>query len=806
MRQELKYACRSLTRNPVFAIVAIATLAVGIGLNTSLFSMINVMLLRPLPVAHGEELVWISSSSTKPNGPRGNMTYPDVVDLSDVGVLSAATAFGHLPANVAAAGQAERFAGQIVMGNFFEVLGVRPHRGRMLAPADDRPAAARVAVISFALWQRLFGAGDAAIGGAVQINGHPFTIAGIAPRGFRGADVFTRADIWVPLSAAAELVPDMRQPLARTSWWLKSVGRLAPNRTLTEAAAALRVRADALAKAFPESHDGFTVRVDPVRGAAPGDREEVRPLSALLLGVTLTVLFIACANVANLLLVRGMSQGRDIAIRVALGAGRRRLLQQQLLESAVVAAAGGVFGLLFSMWATDALLQFAGVPFDADFTPDRRVLLFTFALSAATALLFGVAPALRATGIAPAPALKSEQGSGDARPRSRLQGVLVSGQLALSMVLLLTAGLFLKSLISAKAVDVGFNPHGRVAMSFNLRMHGYSAERADAFSRALLDRVRSRPGVRSASLAALVPLGGRVEVGGLTLPDRPVDPDARLPNVAVNYVWPRFFATMEIGIVRGRALDERDMAGSPATAVVSETMARTHWPDRDPIGQRFSMQGARGPFVEIVGVASDTITDELNERPWAFAYLPGRAANNDVALLAWVDGDRAQALRSLESEVHALDSSVAVFAPKTLEQHIADRQDGERGLSRILGVMGAIAVTLAAIGLYGVVAYTVARRTREIGVRVALGAQPRDVVRLFVADAARLALVGLAIGVVPAVGVTALLASSLVGVRIADPPTIAAVTTILSIVVLLAAYIPARRATRIDPLAALRTE
>jgi predicted permease len=806
MRQDLTYAWRSLTRSPAFALVAVATLAIGVGLNTSLFSIINVMLLKPLPVERGEELIWISSASTKPNGPQGNMTYPDVVDLAGVPVLSGATAYGHLPANLSASNRAERLDGQIVMGNFFQVLGVTPHRGRLIEPSDDRPAAARVAVISFALWQRLFTSRDAALGESVRINGQAFTVAGIAPRGFRGADVSSYADVWVPLSVAAELIPDMRRPLDRNSWWLKSIARLAPNRTVREAGVTLRTRAAAIAQAFPKSHDGFTVRVDPVRGAPPGDREKVQPLSAILLGVTMTVLLIACANVANLLLVRGVAKRRETAIRVALGASRMRLLRQELLECALLAAAGGAAGLLLSLWATEGLIQFAGATIDADFAPDRRVLLFTCGVSALTAIVFGLAPALRASAVAPAPALKITQGSGDGRHRSRLQGALVSGQLALSMVLLLAAGLFLKSLVSARSVDVGFNPRDRVAMSFNLRMHGYSPDRARAFHQSLLDRVRARPGVRAASLAAMVPLGGRVSVSELTFPDRPADPDARAPRVALNFVWPRFFETMEIKIVRGRALNDQDMLGTPSTAVVNETMARRHWPDRDPIGQRFSQSGPRGPFVEVVGIARDTIVDEYAEDPMAFAYLPGRIVDEDVALLAWIEGDPATRLHDLESDVRALDSSIAVFAPQTLEQHIANRLDGERALTRILSVTGMLALTLAAIGLYGVVGYTIARRTREIGVRMALGAQPRDVVRLFVLDAARLGLVGLACGIPPAIAVTGLLAGSLVGVRMADPSAIGAVTLVLAAVVLLAAYLPARRATRIDPLIALRAE
>jgi putative ABC transport system permease protein len=402
--------------------------------------------------------------------------------------------------------------------------------------------------------------------------------------------------------------------------------------------------------------------------------------------------------------------------------------------------------------------------------------------------------------------LKTEQGASDARPRSRQQGALVASQLAMSLVLLLAAGLFLESLLVARTIDVGFDPQGRVSMSMNLRMHRYTTERADAFYRTLLERVRAMPGVRAASLAAYVPLGGRVEVSQLHLEGQPQDPEARPPRAAVNFVWPGFFETMGIIVIRGRTLTAADMRTPAATAVVSDALVRRYWPDRDPIGQRLSVSGPRGPFVEVVGVARDTVVDEYGEDAWATVYLPGRDATDDIALLAWVDRDSSAGLRAIEAQVHALDADVAVFEPQTLRQHMADRLDGERALTRLLSVTGLLALGLAAIGLYGVMAYTVARRTREIGVRVALGAQRRDVVRLFVRDAAHLALIGLAIGIPPGIGVTALLAGSLVGVRIADPPAIAGVMVILGSVALLAAYLPARRATRVDPVVALRNE
>lgn len=805
MSQDFKYAVRSLARNPLFSAVAIITLALGIGLNTSVFGIVNVLLFRPPPVERAHELVWISSASTKPDGPRGNMTYPDVDDMRSLPVVTGVMAYGTVQANVAYSAQAERLDGQIVTGDYFQVLGIRPHRGRLIGTEDDR-AGNTVAVISFGLWQRMFGGRDDAVGAGIHINGAPFTISGIAPRGFRGADVFAHSDVWVPIAASRPMNAEMGDPMSRTSWWLRSIARLAADVSRSEASAALNAQAASIAQAFRESHEGFTVRLDPVGGAPPGDQEQVTPLAAILLGATMTVLLIACANVANLLLVRGAAKGRESAIRVALGASRGRLVRQHLVESGVLAACGGALGLLLAMWSTELLLRFAGVPLEADFSPDRRVLVFAIGVSVLTGVLFGVVPALRSSAAPPAVSLKSEQGSGDARPRSRLQGFLVAGQLALSLVLLLTAGLFLKSLAIARTMDVGFDPWGRVSMSFNLRMHGYTIERAIAFQQALLDRARAVPGVRSATLASLVPLGERVWVTDLTFPDRPSDPNARSERVSVNYVWPEFFSTLGIPIGAGRALDDRDMGPQQATAVINETMARRHWPDRSPLGQRFSVDGPRGPFVEIVGVAGDTITDEMAERPWSAAYLPRRRGGDDVALIAHAEIPSGEALRALEAQVRALDATVAVFQPMTLPQHIAERLDSERALSRMLTVVGLLALALAAIGLYGVVAYTVVRRTREIGVRVALGAQPSDVVRLFVGDAARLALMGVAVGLLPAIAVTAFLAGSLVGVKVADPIAMAGVMVVLTTVTLAAAYLPARRASRVDPLAALRAE
>jgi predicted permease len=516
------------------------------------------------------------------------------------------------------------------------------------------------------------------------------------------------------------------------------------------------------------------------------------------------VLLIACANVANLLLARGVTRTRETAIRSALGASRGRLIRQQMVESVVIAALGGAAGLLIALWSTDVIVAMIEIPFEGELTADPRVLFFALATSALTAVAFGLLPAFRGASARLASAMKTEAGVSDARPRSRAQSWLVRGQLALSLVLIVTAGLFAKSLLAAQATDVGFATAGRVTVSYNLRMHGYDAQRATAFHRALLDRVRGLPGVQNATLATYVPLGGRVAMAPAFI--EKATAESMLPRVSFNPVWPEFFDTLDIPVVAGRAFTDADMRGDARIAVINETMAARAWPGVNPVGRQFRLGSETDAPLEVIGVVRDTLTDEFKERRWATVYLPGDRRGDDVAVLAHVEGDPAPLLRAIEAQVHALDADVAVFNPKTMAQHLGDRMDAERALSALVGIAGLLALTLAAIGLYGVIAYTVARRTREIAIRMALGARPHEVVRMFVGDAARVGTGGVLLGLLPAIAMTALLSSTLVGVRIADPVTLVAATLVLAVVTLIAAYVPARRATRVDPLLALRAE
>ena len=807
MLQDLRYAVRTLRKNPGFSLTAILTLGLGIGLNTAVFGIVNMLLFREPPVHEPARLVWITSYSRLPDGPRGNLTNPDIDALRSAGPLSGVVGYAEAPISIGTGRRAARVTGQIVNGDLFGLLGVPPARGRSFGAAENAtPGAHPVAVIGDALWTRLFGADPGIIGRAVVINGHPFTIIGIAPPRFAGPDVFTPAEIWVPMAMHAQIVPGMRRARERESYWLRAVGRLAPGISRAEAQAAVAVLARDTARNFPATHTGFELRIDSMGGAGPHDRREIVPLSALLLGVTLTVLLIACANVANLLLARGTGRGREIGIRLAVGGTRHRIIRQLLLESATLAVAGGAAGLLLAMWGTEALLLFAGAQVATDTTPDLRVLSFTAALAVLTTLAFGLLPALRASGLTMLPALRQGVGSG-APHRSRTQRVLVAGQLALSLVLLTGAGLMLHSMAAARRADIGFQADNRFTLAYDTQLQGYSDARAHAFHTDLLGRVQALSGVRRATLAMDVPAGGRVHFTNVYFSDRPVDPDVRAESVAFNVVWPGFFETMGIRIVSGRAFRAEDARGEPVTAVVSETFAARYWPgEPTAIGQRFRLGAPDSPMLEVIGVAANVLLDEYTERPSPFVYTPHSGGAADTALIVETSGDLARVIPAVVGVFSALDPNLPTGAPMTFAQHLAGRLDAERALMRLLGVAGALALLLAALGLYGVMAHSVQSRVREIGVRVALGASRRDVLRLFVGESVRLVLIGIACGLPLAVALSAVVASSLVGIRPGDPLTLAVVSAVLAATMVLAAYVPARRALGVEAAEVLKAE
>ena len=798
----MRYAFRSLLRQPLLTITATATLAIGIGLNVALFGIFNAMLFKPLPVQDPDRLVALLSSSTKPDGPRGHLTYPDFEAFrARRDVLADAFAFTHVPLGLSAGGQALRASGQIATANMFAVLGVHAAQGRLLVAADDRDP---VVAISFDLWQRLFGGSPDAVGTTITINGRPFTLVGVAPRGFAGPDRLQPADAWIPLGSHAVAFPGQRNMLSANNWWLTGIGRLADEASVRGAQSALGGVAQGIALASPESHEGFLLRVIAYGGTEDDTRTSIAPVAALVLAVTICVLLIACANVAALLLSRAAARQREIGIRLAIGATRAHLTRQLLMESMLLAAAAGGAGLIAAMWGMDAIVRFAEIPGTFESTPDWRVGLFTVAISLMAGLAFGLTPAWRAASLPLLPALRSEP-AGDARPRhSRLQRALVVGQLALSLVLLSSAGMLMRGLAAAWTADVGFSYENRVAVTIDVRLQQYDRARARAFYDRVLDGLRGLPGVEGATLAHLVPFGGRVYVYRATLPTTSADVEGE--RVSINHVWLDFFSTLEIPLVRGRGFTSADLQPEANTAIVSETMARRLWSDADPIGQRFSIDGARGPFRTVVGVARDVQIDEFTEHPWSAAWLPHDGRPDEAVLLVASSRPPAQILQEVARTVHAVDPDLATYQARPLRAYVAERMDGERALSKLLTICGLLAITLAALGLYSLTAFGITNRRREIGVRMALGGDPSDVVRLFVGEGLRLAVRGAVWGILPAMAATAALSGMLVGVFPVDPVTLVGSATILAVATLAAAAIPARRAATLDPVVALRTE
>jgi predicted permease len=807
---DCRQALRLLVKYPGFSTVAAVTLALGIGLNVTVFAILNVLLFKPVAVRNASELLWVTARASGAEPFHQNLSYPDVADFGHAGGIAGAAGFAEARIALRAGSEAVRITGQIVTPTYFDVLGIAAVRGRTIRESDDRASAdGPVAVIADGLARRLFHDPATAVGAAVEVNGQPFTIVGVAPPSFRGADLLSPADLWIPTSAATRAI-SMREPYARNAWWLKAIVRLGPQTGRRQAEAALTAVASAIAEAYPDSHKQFAIVLHEFRGATPDDQRNLSAL-ALLPAVPLVVLLIACANVAGLLVARGVGRRREIAIRIALGASRLQLVRQLLTESLLLAAVGGAASLLVSMWAPDLLVRFAGAPLVGDFSPDIRVVLFTVAVSILTALAFGLAPALRASRSTHA-ALRGEPGAAEGGARSsRMQRLLVAGQLALSLMLLMTAGLFLRSVAQAGRAPVGFSTNDRVTLSIDLGMQRYSAARAGAFQTSILDRIRSVPGVADATLASFVPLGGRVMVMPFYPASVAVDPDARPERTSVNMVGSRFFETIGLPIKFGRGLRDADRSQPAHACVINEALAaRLRSEQAEPadalIGRRLHLGEPASAPVEIVGISADALVDEFGEAPFPAVYLPHDGTPGELSIIAWTSLRPAAALNAIEQEVRSLDASLAVFEPRTMQQHLADRMDGERGLSKMLSVAGALALGLAAFGLYGVTAYTVTRRTREIGVRVALGASPTGILRLVLVDTARLAITGIVTGLVPGIAVAYVLSGMIFGVAPADPVVIGAGTALLSSAALVAAYVPARRALRVDPVVALRTE
>jgi len=826
--QDLRYGGRMLLKKPGFTLIAVLTLALGIGANTAIFSVLDAILLKPLPVPKPEELVVLGIG----DGERvqSGFSYPDYADYRDRNdVLAGMLAYAQVPLSVSTQGKPERMWGQIVSGNYFSVLGVNAARGRTFLPEEDRtPGAHPVTVIGDGMWQRYFNSDPEIIGKTVLLNGTEFTVIGVAPRNFTGAMRGFAPSLWVPLSMHAQikrgkLINQEGSLLATTtSWseddnlserttrWLQVIGRLKPDVSRAQAQAALRIIATQLELENPKLVETAVVLNPGVGGHTQFLDDLSLPLKLLMLAVGL-ILLIACANVANLLLAQSTFRRKEIAIRLALGASRRRLIQQLLTESLLLALMGSAAGMIVALWVRELLLAFQPptlfIPLVIESTLDRRVLSLTL-LATLTGVLFGLAPALQSTRPELTRGLKDESGNPGYVTRSfSLRSLLVVGQVALSAIVLVAAGLFVRSLQNLRAVDPGFMPENILLMSFDLSFEGYSEVRGREFYEQLVQRVKTVPGVRQASLASTIVVGFAGIRQSIFIEDREV---VGKSEIDFNMISADYFRTLGIEVVKGRDFDAQDKAGAPGVAIINETMANQQWPGENPVGNRFGLGGAMGVHekpLEVVGVVKDGKYRSLDERATPNFYLPlEQKYHPRVTLHVRTVGNALTLISAIKREVAVLDSRLPVFYVMTMADHIGSSLYLERMIATLMGFLALLALVLGAIGLYGVMAYTVTQRTREIGIRLALGAQHSDVLQLVVKHEMTVSLIGITLGLGASLALTRLIKSLLFGVSTADPLTFAAIAGLLTSVALLACWIPARRATKVDPMIALRYE
>ncbi len=809
LAQDLRFAARMLAKSPGTTLAVVVSLALAVGANTTIFTWASAVFVEPLPrVADVDRLLVVHQ--TDPNQGVVSFSYPDYRDFRDrTQTLAGLAVTRQVLTSLGPEGRPERVYAQLVSGNFFEVLCVRPALGRGFAPEEDRvPGERPVVVLSHALWQRSFGGDPGIVGRVIQVNARPFTVIGVAPAGFHGSMLGLRFEAWVPMMMQQAVEPGGSRLEARGNRWLEAFGRLRPTVDRRTAEAELAgIREQISAEHPDDAVAGRGVAVFPVNRAPRSGASVLGPIMVALASVVGLVLLIACANVANLLLARAVARRREMAVRLSLGARRSDLVRQLLVESVTLSLLGGAAGLALASFGDHvlrALIPPTNFPIGLTVTLDSRALLVTLAVCVATGVLFGLAPAL-AAGRDVAPALRAESGTvAGAHGRSRLRHALVVVQVAVSFVLLVVAGLFLRSLQSIGSQDLGFRAQGALLGSVELFTSGYDRERGLAFYRSVLERASSLPGVGVASLARRIPLGlggtssSSLQVEGFTAPE--ADPAWGYYNT----VGPAFFGAMGTTLVAGREFSGADDTGAPLVLVVNETMARRYWSDGSPVGRRVRFGE---DWLTVIGVARDTPYREIGGAAGPWFYVPIlQHYRPDATVVLRTDGDPRALARPLVAAFADLDRNIAVFGVRTLEEHVSASSFRQRLGSQVLGAFGALGLVLAAVGLYGVLAYAVGQRRPEIGVRVALGARPQDVFRMVFGEGMRLMAAGCGLGLLAALGASRLLRSLLFGTGPADATTFAGVVALLVSVAAIACSIPARHATRVDPITTLRTE
>jgi putative ABC transport system permease protein len=805
--QDMRYGFRMLLKRPGFTVIAVLALALGIGANTAIFSVVNAVLLKPLPFREPERLVAVWETNAQLESEMRNRNEVALANFLDWRaqnqVFEQLAALSYASVNLTGVSEPERIQSAVVTTNLFQALGVQPATGRSFLPEEESPASPRVALLSHGLWQRRFGADPQIVGRTLTLNGNQATVVGIMPPGFQlQFPTSMQVDMWLPMRIDAAAAN-------RKFHYLYVLGRLKPGVSREQAQAGMKAIAGQLAEQYPETNADKGANVVALHKQLVGN---VQPYLYVLFGAVGFVLLIACANVANLLLARVAARHKEVAIRIALGAGRFRLIRQLLTESVMLSSLGGLLGMLLAYWGVDLLIALSpsDVPRLNEIGLHGPVFFWTLGVSLLTGVLFGLAPALQASKPDLNESLKESGRSMGGLRRSRLRSLLVVTEVALALVLLTGAGLMIKSFWRLQQVSPGFDANNLLTMNISLPRQKYSeAQQANVFFDQLFQRLRTMPGVEQVGGADPLPLSNSNITTGFLIEGGPILAPADRPEVGERAVTPLYFQTMRIPLLKGRQLSEQDRADAPRVIIINEAMARRFWPGEEVIGKRLGFEDDDGKqsWPEIVGIVGDVKHERLDAEAKPEVYFPYQQhPKNFMSVVVRTTSDPAAMIAAVRQQVLAVDRDQPVFDIKTMNERLSKSVAQSRFIMLLLGLFSVLALLLAAVGIYGVMAYTVAQRTHEIGIRMALGAQTRDVLRMVVGQGMTLALIGVGVGLVAAFVLTRLMSSLLYNVTATDPLTFGAVALVLSTVALFASIIPARRATRVDPMEALRYE
>lgn len=812
--QDLKYGARMLVKKPGFAFVAIITLALGIGASTAIFSVVNALLLRQLPYKNADRLVMLWDKNERlqlgiehlPVSAYHFLSWRDMSQSFDeVSALSAESL------TMTGAGDPERISCARVSGNFFRLMGVDPIAGRVINDDDDRPGAAKVVVVSYGLWQTRFGSDEELVGKSLTLDGNSYTVIGIALKGFQfprhkempaHVSDSPQTDLWVPIAFTDEQIE------RRGDHNLSVIARMKPGITTDQAQAEMNTVAARLVEQEP-GNEGYTVAVLSLNDQVVGP---VRPALIVLLAAVGFLLLIACANVANLLLARSATRQREIAVRIALGATRWRIIRQLLAEATMLSIMGGIAGVLLNLWGIELLLNLASeaLPRIGEIATDTRVLLFTVIISMATGILCGIVPAIQSSGAALSEIIKDGAKGVTGFGSRKTLNALVTAEVALSLVLLIGAGLTMKSFVRLLEINPGFDPDQVITTSIFLSGEKYSGDQPQAaFFKEAVERISALPNVKSVAATSGLPLSGAENAGSFVIEGKPAPRPTETPLVDRRVITPDYFLTMGIPLLKGRSFTEADDANAQKVLIVSESWIRRYMPDEEALGQRVKLGRADSdrPWLTIVGIVGDVKHTSIDSEMRPHIYWPqAQRPSAGMTIVIKSSSDPATVISAVRNEIWSIDRNQPVGDVKVMEQYVSDSLSRRRLNMTLLGIFAALALLLATVGIYGVMSYTVTQRTREIGIRIALGANSSDVIRLVTGQGMIPAVMGIVLGIAASMGLTRSISSLLYGVSANDPLIFTGVAILLTLIALLASYIPARRATRVDPMIALRQE